>query len=76
MTENLEGMLAEPLDGERVRAFLLSNPDFVREDAELFAQMAQRETGEGIIDLGAAARAKLLSELTIWPRSTARFPAA
>ncbi len=63
MTQFSDGALAQPLDSERVRAFLLANPDFVREDAELFAQMAQRDTGEGIIDLGGAARGKLLAEL-------------
>lgn len=63
MTENAGSQLVEPLDAERVRTFLLSNPDFVREDAELFAQIAQRDPGEGVIDLGAAARGKLLAEL-------------
>ncbi|WP_417481081.1 DUF484 family protein [Maricaulis sp.] len=63
MTENAEGMLADPLDTDRVRDFLLSNPDFVREDAELFALLAQRDAGDGVIDLGAAARGKLLAEL-------------
>ncbi|WP_417493833.1 DUF484 family protein [Maricaulis sp.] len=63
MTENAEGMLADPLDTDRVRNFLLSNPDFVREDAELFALLAQRDAGDGVIDLGAAARGKLLAEL-------------
>ncbi|WP_417492011.1 DUF484 family protein [Maricaulis sp.] len=63
MTENAEGMPADPLDNDRVRDFLLSNPDFVREDAELFALLAQRDAGDGVIDLGAAARGKLLAEL-------------
>ncbi|WP_417497120.1 DUF484 family protein [Maricaulis sp.] len=63
MTENAEGMPADPLDTDRVRDFLLSNPDFVREDAELFALLAQRDAGDGVIDLGAAARGKLLAEL-------------
>jgi len=63
MTENAEGRLADPLDTDRVRDFLLSNPDFVREDAELFALLAQRDAGDGVIDLGAAARGKLLAEL-------------
>ena len=63
MTENAESMPADPLDTDRVRDFLLSNPDFVREDAELFALLAQRDAGDGVIDLGAAARGKLLAEL-------------
>lgn len=48
---------------DTIRDYLLDNPDFVREDAELFALIAEREAGEGVIDLGSRAREKLLVEL-------------
>ena len=51
------------LDSDAVRDFLVSNPSFVQEDAELFALLANRDPGEGVVDLGAAAREKLLTEL-------------
>lgn len=51
------------LDTDAVRTYLISNPSFVQEDAELFALLANRDPGEGVVDLGAAAREKLLSEL-------------
>ncbi|WP_300542533.1 DUF484 family protein [Maricaulis sp.] len=51
------------LDPAGVRAFLADNPDFVREDAELLALIAERQTEDGVIDLGSAAREKLLEEL-------------
>tara|TARA_R110000868_G_scaffold338485_2_gene599247 strand:- start:4115 stop:4801 length:687 start_codon:yes stop_codon:yes gene_type:complete len=63
MTESSDGTTAEPMNADAIRNYLLSNPDFIREDAELFALLAHRDTGEGVIDLGAAARSKLLAEL-------------
>lgn len=51
------------LDIEMIREFLMSNPDFVREDAELFARLTETPAEDGIIDIGAAAREKLVNEL-------------
>jgi uncharacterized protein len=48
---------------EDVRAFLLAHPDFVREDAELLAVLARSGGEEDVIDLGTAARDKLLEEV-------------
>ena len=63
MTGISDGPTVETLDADTIRDYLLTNPDFIREDAELFALLAHRDTGEDIIDLGAAARSKLLAEL-------------
>ncbi|WP_203291190.1 DUF484 family protein [Maricaulis parjimensis] len=46
-----------------VRAFLIAHPDFVREDAELLALLARTGGDEGVVDLGTAARDKLLEEV-------------
>lgn len=51
------------LDIEMIREFLMRNPDFVREDAELFARVTESPSTEGVIDIGNAAREKLVSEL-------------
>ena len=51
------------VDAEAVRAFLRENPDFIREDAELFALLARADRGAGIVDLGEKAREKLAAEL-------------
>jgi uncharacterized protein len=50
-------------DAEEVRAFLITNPDFVREDAELFSLIVETSRDDGAIDLGAAARDKLREEI-------------
>ena len=47
------------LDLENVRDFLVDNPDFVREDAELFALMMRPDDRTDVIDLGSRAREKL-----------------
>ena len=51
------------LDVEMIREFLMRNPDFVREDAELFARVTESPSAEGVIDIGNAAREKLVGEL-------------
>ena len=51
------------LDIEMIREFLMRNPDFVREDAELFARVTESPSAEGVIDIGNAAREKLMGEL-------------
>ncbi|MDM7983637.1 MAG: DUF484 family protein [Maricaulis sp.] len=51
------------LDIETIREFLMRNPDFVREDAELFARVTESPSTEGVIDIGNAAREKLVGEL-------------
>ena len=51
------------LDIEMIREFLMRNPDFVREDAELFARVTESPSAEGVIDIGNAAREKLVGEL-------------
>ncbi|MHA6288058.1 DUF484 family protein [Maricaulis sp. CAU 1757] len=51
------------MDLEDVREFLVDNPDFVREDAELFALMSRPDDTGEVIDLGGRARDKLLGEL-------------
>ena len=43
------------LDIETIREFLMRNPDFVREDAELFARVTESPSTEGVIDIGNAA---------------------
>ena len=51
------------LDAKAVRDYLLAHPDIVREDAELMALLARRDEGGDVVDLGSAAREKLLEEL-------------
>jgi uncharacterized protein len=51
------------MDQDSVRSFLIANPDFVREDAELFSLIVETPRSDGAIDLGAAARDKLRDEL-------------
>ena len=51
------------LDAQSVREYLRHHPDIVREDAELMALIAEREAADGVVDLGSAARDKLLEEL-------------
>jgi uncharacterized protein YigA (DUF484 family) len=51
------------LDAPTVRAYLRDHPDIVREDAELMALIAERDPADGVVDLGSAAREKLLEEL-------------
>ena len=63
MTATLETKPTAPPDLDRIRDYLIANPAFIREDAELFALLAQSEPQDGIIDLGAAAREKLLTEI-------------
>ncbi|WP_304074051.1 DUF484 family protein [Maricaulis maris] len=50
-------------DTDMIREFLISNPDFVREDAELFSLIVETDRDDGAIDLGAAARDKLRHEI-------------
>lgn len=63
MTADAKPGNGKALDRAAVRDFLLSNPDFVREDAELMAALARRDTDGGVIDLGTAARDKLVEEI-------------
>jgi len=63
MTAILEGEGKMALDADDVRRYLIDNPAFVQEDAELFALLASQTSEDGVIDLGAAARDKLLVEL-------------
>ena len=53
------------LTTDEIRVFLLDNPDFVREDAELFAAIADAGEGDAkdVIDLGTRARRKLVEEI-------------
>ena len=51
------------LDTTGIRQFLIDHPDFVREDAELLGLIARRDGSGDVIDLGAAARDKLLEEI-------------
>lgn len=51
------------LDADAVRDYLRAHPDVVREDAELLALIADRDSADGVVDLGSAARGKLLEEL-------------
>ncbi|MEA1941075.1 MAG: DUF484 family protein [Pseudomonadota bacterium] len=50
-------------DAQSVRDYLRDHPDIVREDAELMALIAERDAADGVVDLGSAAREKLLEEL-------------
>lgn len=63
MTGGADEQTIPELDAQSVRAYLRSHPDIVREDAELMALIAERETADGVVDLGSAAREKLLEEL-------------
>ncbi|WP_300552636.1 DUF484 family protein [Maricaulis sp.] len=63
MSADTPDTLQPSLDLERIRAFLVEHPDFIREDAELFAQLAAQPAEGGVVDLGSAAREKLLTEL-------------
>jgi uncharacterized protein YigA (DUF484 family) len=63
MSATLKDDPAPQLDVESIRAYLMANPDFIREDAELFALIAERKAEDGIIDLGATARKKLSTEV-------------
>ncbi len=63
MTATLDDDTLTTVDADAVRAYLTANPDFVREDAELFALIADQDAGDGVVDLGSAAREKLLVEL-------------
>ena len=51
------------LELETVREFLMNKPDGVREDAELFARLTSSPSDDGVIDIGNAAREKLMGEL-------------
>lgn len=48
---------------DQLRAWLIQNPDFIREDAELFAILSAAPEREGVIDLGQAARNRLMTEI-------------
>ncbi len=63
MSNNITGRDATACDTETIRAFLVSNPDFVREDAELFSLIVETGRDDGAIDLGTAARDKLRHEI-------------
>jgi len=63
MSDNERGRKTETPDADSVRAFLIGNPDFVREDAELFSLITETGRDDGAIDLGAAAREKLRCEI-------------
>lgn len=63
MSATLDDDTLPALDTDTVRDYLTRNPDFVREDAELFALLADKPAVDGVVDLGAAAREKLLVEL-------------
>ncbi len=47
----------------QVRSILMSHPDIVREDAELFARIIDIPSEDGVVDLASAAREKLAGEL-------------
>jgi len=51
------------LDAARVRSFLLEHPDIVREDAELMAVLARRGADGSVVDLGTAARDRLVEDI-------------
>lgn len=51
------------LDAAAVRSFLLEHPDIVREDAELMAVLARRSGDGSVVDLGTAARDRLVEEV-------------
>lgn len=51
------------VDADAVRAYLRDHPDLVREDGELLALIARPGDREGVVDLGGAARDKLLEEV-------------
>jgi len=63
MTGSADEQATLELDARSVRDFLRNHPDIVREDAELMALIAEREAGDGVVDLGSAARGKLLEEV-------------
>jgi uncharacterized protein YigA (DUF484 family) len=63
MTATIEKPPATSPDPDTIRAYLIDNPAFVREDAELFALLADRDGEAGVVDLGSVARDKLLHEL-------------
>jgi hypothetical protein len=63
MPARMDSDEATTLDPRAMRDFLLANPDFVREDAELMAALARRDAAGGVIDLGTAAREKLIEEI-------------
>jgi len=54
---------ADSPDTDMIREFLTDNPDFVREDAELFSIIVETDRKDGAIDLGTAARDKLRNEI-------------
>jgi len=54
---------ATTIDVAQIRAILMAHPDIVREDAELFSRVVGEQTAAGTVDLGAAAREKLVGEL-------------
>lgn len=49
----------DALDPEAVRAFLSSNPDFLREDAALLAELGLKSDAGNIVDFGPAALARV-----------------
>lgn len=51
------------IDAARIRSVLMDHPDIVREDAELFSRIIGDRQSDGVIDLAAAAREKLVSEI-------------
>ncbi|OLF75287.1 hypothetical protein AWH62_05565 [Maricaulis sp. W15] len=63
MSEHDNQTDAAAADADRIRDFLVANPDFVREDAELFSLVIETGRSDGAIDLGAAARDKLREEV-------------
>ena len=52
-----------PIDAAQLRAILMEHPDIVREDAELFSHIVGGSSEGGVVDLAAAAREKLITEL-------------
>jgi len=63
MTGSADQEDALRLDAASVRAYLMEHPDIVREDAELMALLARRDAGGDVVDLGSAAREKLLEDV-------------
>jgi len=63
MTGSANEQTPRELDAQSVREYLRHHPDIVREDAELMTLIAEREAADGVVDLGSAARDKLLEEL-------------
>lgn len=49
----------DALDPEAVRAFLSSNPDFLREDAALLAELGLKSDAGNVLDFGPAALARV-----------------